>query len=271
MMFPDGPCSPLRALSAPRRSLETARVDPKSKFSTLGAKDSAAGEHPERETGRIAVPATLPLNHQRAPLPQGVDDPAVALDLALADRLARGDKSAAEDLVEEHLDPLYAFVHYRVGRDRARAEDLVQDTLVTAFERIASFDGRSSLQVWLCGIARNKIRSDRRKRAPVALEDVLADSEGEIDAILCDVARERLPDEVLEREETRDLVGATLSSLPPEYRRALLEKYVDGLSVVEMSSRSRKSPKATESTLTRARTAFARVFELLAKKRGGLD
>ena len=32
-----------------------------------------------------------------------------------------------------------------------------------------------------------------------------------------------------------------------------------------------KSEKAAESTLTRARAAFARVFELLAKKRGGLE
>ncbi len=252
-----------------RRSLETARVDPKLKFSTLGAKDSSPRGHKERVTGRFAVPATLPLNPKHAPPPDGIDDPDA--DLALRDRLARGERGAAEDLIEQHLDPLYAFVHYRVGRDRAQVEDVVQDTLVVALERIASFDGRASLQVWLCGIARNKIRSERRKRAPVALEDVLAQTQGEIDAILCDVVRERLPDDVLERDETRDLVGATLSSLPPDYRRALLEKYVDGLSVVEMSNRSRKSPKATESTLTRARTAFARVFELLAKKRGGLD
>lgn len=215
--------------------------------------------------------ALHPVKPSRAPR-EDAADPAAARDLDLRDRLARGEEGAAARMIEEHLDPLFAFVHYRVGKDRARAEDVVHDTLVVALERIASFDGRSSLQVWLCGIARNKIRAERRKHKPAALEDVLAESQSDIDAILCDVARERLPDEVMEHRETRDLVGATLSSLPPEYRRALLEKYVDGLSVAEMSKRSgSKSPKATESTLTRARTAFARVFELLAKKRGGLE
>jgi RNA polymerase sigma-70 factor (ECF subfamily) len=217
------------------------------------------------------VPATLSVKPPRSPR-LDVDDPAGAGDLDLRDRLARKERGAAAELLEQHLDPLYAFVHYRVGRDRSRVEDVVHDTFVVALERIEAYDGRSSLHGWLCGIAKNRIRSERRKRAPVALEDVLADAQADIDAILCDVARERLPDEVMEREETRDLVGATLSALPPEYKKALVEKYVDGLSVVEMSNRSGgKSPKATESTLTRARVAFARVFELLAKKRGGLE
>jgi RNA polymerase sigma-70 factor (ECF subfamily) len=203
----------------------------------------------------------------QAPRPSA---PAQKSELDLCARLARGDRTAATELLESHLEPLYAFVHYRVGRDRSRVEDVVHDTFVVALEDIEAFDGRASLLSWLQGIARNKIRAERRKRAPVTLDAAIAQAQSEIDAILCDVAREPLPDEVLERAETKDLVGATLSALPDDYRRALIEKYVDGLSVQEIADRSRKSPKAAESTLTRARTAFARVFELLAKKRGGL-
>jgi RNA polymerase sigma-70 factor, ECF subfamily len=191
-------------------------------------------------------------------------------DLALRDRIVDGDPGAARDLCERHLDTLYEFVHYRVGGDRARAEDLVQDTLLVALERMRSFDGRARLSTWLCGIAKNKLRSERRKRRPVPIEDVLAAAEEDIDAILAAVDREPLPDWILERDETRELVGATLSSLPPDYRRALLEKYVEELSVPEMARNNGKSAKATESHLARARLAFARVFQLLAKKRGGL-
>ena len=75
---------------------------------------------------------------------------------------------------------------------------------------------------------------------------------------------------MLERRETADLVGATLSSLTPEYRAALVAKYVEGRSVADMAERSGKGLKATESHLHRARLAFARVFELLARRRGGL-
>jgi len=191
-------------------------------------------------------------------------------DIALRDRILSGDRRAATDLLDLHLDTLYEFVHYRVGGDAHAAEDLVQDTLVVALERMRSFDGRSRMSTWLCGIAKNKIRAARRKRKPVALAELLEDADEDIDAILAAVDKAPLPDWVLEQQETKDLVGATLSSLPPDYRRALLAKYVEELTVPQMAARDAKTEKATESHLARARLAFAKVFQLLAKKRGGL-
>lgn len=194
-------------------------------------------------------------------------DPHLA-DAELRDTILAGDRAAAEGFFRRQLEPLYEFVHYRVGRERALAEDVVQDTFVTAFERLAGFDARSSLHTWLCGIARNKIREHRRKLRPKRIEDVLRDSDADIDSILSGIEREPLPEWVLEREETAELVGATLSSLPPDYREALVSKYVDGLSVAQIGARAGKSEKAAESVLHRARLAFSRVFQLLAKNRG---
>jgi len=191
-------------------------------------------------------------------------------DLSLRDALVAGDRQAAEGFFRRHLGPLYEFVHYRVGGNRGVAEDVVQDTFLTAIERLRAFDGRSSLHVWLCGIARNKIRAQRRRLRPVLMEDVLAEADPEIEAILMAIDREPLPDEVLEREETKELVGATLSSLPPDYRDALVQKYVQDLSTAEIAARSGRNEKAAESTLHRARLAFGKVFTLLARRRGGL-
>ena len=190
-------------------------------------------------------------------------------DLRLRDALVRGEREAAEGFFRHHLGALYEFVHYRVGGNRALAEDLVQDTFLTAIERLAAFDGRASLHTWLCGIARNKIRAHRRRLKPALIEDVLAEADPEIEAILMAIDREPLPEAALEREETRELVGATLSSLPPDYRDALVQKYVEELSTAEIAARAGKNEKAAESTLTRARAAFGRVFTLLARKRGG--
>ena len=145
----------------------------------------------------------------------------------------------------------------------------MHDTFVVALERMHAFDGRSSLYTWLCGIAKNKIRSVRRTRPARSLDEVLESADPEIDAILSQIEREPLPLAIIERQETRDLVGATLSSLPPEYKRALVEKYIEGRSVAEIAERRGRGEKATESLLTRARVAFVKVFELLAKKRGG--
>ena len=192
-------------------------------------------------------------------------------DLRLRDRILSGERAAAEMLLADHLDPVYQFVHFRIGGDVHRVEDLVQDTFLAALQGMDGFDGRSSLHTWICAIAKNKIRGARRSRAPRSLEEALEEADPEIDAILAEIAREPLPDRVLERAETRDLVGATLSSLPPEYARALVQKYVEGRTVAQIAKASGKGEKAVESALTRARTSFARVFELLAKKRGGLE
>ena len=207
-----------------------------------------------------------PESHQ-----EPVQLPSRSPDLSTRDAILAGDRGAAEGFFRLHLGTLYEFVHYRVGGNRSVAEDLVQDTFVTALDRLGAFDGRSSLHTWLCGIAKNKIRAHRRRLRPVAMEDVLAEADSEIEAILMAIDQSPLPDAVLEREETKELVGATLSTLPPDYREALVAKYVEELSTAEIAARSGKHEKAADSTLQRARLAFARVFTLLAKKRGGLS
>ncbi len=192
-------------------------------------------------------------------------------DARIRDSILAGDRSAAEAFFRRHLESLYEFVHYRVGKRASVAEDVVQETFLTAFQRLESFDARSSLHTWLCGIARNKIREESRRRRPRPIEEVLAASDDGIDAILAEIEREPLPEWVLEREETSELVGATLSSLPPDYREALVSKYVDGLSVAEIGARRGKSEKAAESTLHRARLAFSRVFRVLSRNRGEVE
>lgn len=203
--------------------------------------------------------------------PNVIQPTAHTRDVRLRDRILAGERAAAEALLAENLDPVYQFVHWRLGGDEQGVEDLVQETFLVALQRLDAFDGRSSLHTWLCGIAKNKIRDARKSRKPRSLQDAIDEADPEIDAILAEIAREPLPDRVLERAETRDLVGATLSSLPPEYAEALVQKYVEGRSVAEIAKQRAKGDKAIESLLTRARTAFARVFELLARKRGGLD
>jgi RNA polymerase sigma-70 factor (ECF subfamily) len=200
-----------------------------------------------------------------------VDAAAGDTESRLRRRILAGEAGAAAELLDEHLTPIYQFVHFRVGRDRALVEDVVQETFLCALQSLPSWDGRSTLRGWLVGIAKNKIHEARRRHAPIALEDVLADADAEIDAILADVAREPLPEHVLERRETSELVGAAMSTLPADYQRALIDKYVEGRTTAEIARSSGRSEKAAESLLTRSRTAFARVFELLARRRGGLE
>jgi RNA polymerase sigma-70 factor (ECF subfamily) len=71
-------------------------------------------------------------------------------------------RERAEELLA-HADVLLRYAVARVG-NRQTAEDLVQETLVTAIEKTTEFAGRSSMRTWLVGILRHKILDHHRWR-----------------------------------------------------------------------------------------------------------
>ena len=190
-------------------------------------------------------------------------------DRALVDAVLSGDRAALDDWLDLASIPLYRFVHHRLGGSATDCEEIVQETFVSAMESLHRFEGRSSLQTWLQGIAKNHIARHRRRAARERVAGLLESHDQEIEAIVADLSRSMLPDEILERVETEELVGATMASLPPHYQELLRAKYHEGLAVEEIAERQRATPKAVESSLGRARRAFKKTFELLAGKFGG--
>jgi RNA polymerase sigma factor (sigma-70 family) len=100
----------------------------------------------------------------------------------LRKRLARGDRAAAVALVEQLADPVFAFVR-RLGGVRADAEDVTQDTLLTALREAGTFGARSSFGTWVFGIAHNKVREHLRAKARRSVT-LARHSEGSLWAIL---------------------------------------------------------------------------------------
>jgi RNA polymerase sigma factor (sigma-70 family) len=88
--------------------------------------------------------------------------------------------------------------------------------------------------------------------------------DGELESLFRDMDSRNLPDAALESQELRDLVGTTMGSIPEAYGKLLEMKYISGLSVRDIASSLRKTEKAVESQLTRARVAFREAFTVLA-------
>ena len=177
-----------------------------------------------------------------------------------------GDRTAIARFYDAHVDGLYAFVFYRVGRDTTLAEDVVQETFTLALAKRASYDpARGSVGSWLTILSRNVIRDHLRAHRK---SDELQHTWERIDATLAQVfaamAERPLPGEVLERAETRDLVHMAVANLPEQYRVALTRKYVDGESLETLSSELGISVDATKSLLARARRAFRDTFATLS-------
>ena len=128
-------------------------------------------------------------------------------------------------LVLPEVDVMWR-VAMSLTRNRADAEDLVQESLLRAYRAIDSFDGRYP-RAWLLTILRNTERNRHRRRRPSLLSDP-------------EIVEERGPateaDAVERRAEDREFdeaVTAALEELPENFRRVVELVDVDGLTYQE--------------------------------------
>lgn len=181
----------------------------------------------------------------------------------------RGEEAAVRRLAAAVLQPLYSFCLYRVGRNRHLCEEVVQETLLRALahlEQYAPERSRNNIFPWLTGLARNEIqRVLGREKSALSLQALWARMDRDLLALYARLEEEPFGNDLLQREETRDLVNATMSQLPPHYRQALEAKYLAGKSVRELADSWNTTEKAAESLLTRARKAFRGVFLALSR------
>ena len=89
--------------------------------------------------------------------------------LALLERARHGDADAFGALAEEHRASLQRLC-YKMTGSHEEAEDLVQDTLLKAYQHIAEFELRSSLSTWLHRIATNSCLDHQRGKKPWDLD-----------------------------------------------------------------------------------------------------
>jgi RNA polymerase sigma-70 factor (ECF subfamily) len=179
-------------------------------------------------------------------------------DRGLVARMRKGDEQAFEEFFAASFPPLFRFASARLP-DAAAAEDVVQAALSRAVTRLHGFRGEASLLSWLHTFCRHEISAwyESRSRRPPEVD--LVEELPAVRAALESVSQ-GAPDAYVQEDELRRLVQAVLDALPGHYGDALEWKYVEGLSVAEIAERLGVGPKAAESLLTRARSAFRDAF-----------
>ena len=138
--------------------------------------------------------------------------------------------------------------------DRADVEDIVQESLIAIYDSLAIFAGKSAFFTWACAIAKHEIADFYRKKK---IKQVVFSRL----PFLKELVSEALGPELAYQElETKRKIVATLKHLSEGYARILRLKYVEELSMRQISQKLNLTVKAVESKLTRARLAFQKVY-----------
>ncbi len=184
-----------------------------------------------------------------------------AAERELIARVARGEDAATAELLRRFLDRVFRFVCPRVGYQEQDAEEVTQETFLSAVRLAPTFRAESAVFSWLCGIARKQVfyfHSNQRPERRGAPANTVSWDDEEIQLLQSVLATGPLEQEIVEQLAVRELVEGILLALPEAEREALLLRYVEDLPVREIARIIGRSEKAVESLLRRARQrAFA--------------
>ncbi|HLN16018.1 MAG TPA: sigma-70 family RNA polymerase sigma factor [Acidimicrobiales bacterium] len=179
------------------------------------------------------------------------------------------DQARFTDLAMEYMPALYSAA-LRMTRNRADAEDLVQETYLKAYRAFGSFTEGTNLKAWLYRILTNTFinsyRAAKRRPEVTDVEDVedlylyrrLAGTDG----------RSRSAEDEALDGFTDDEVKAALESLPEDFRIAVLLADVEGFSYKEIAEITEVPIGTVMSRIHRGRRALQKALHEFAESRG---
>jgi RNA polymerase sigma-70 factor (ECF subfamily) len=160
-----------------------------------------------------------------------------------------------EILVRENADMLTAYLR-SVVRDPAAADDLFQESMLTAWRKLDEFDRSRPFGPWLRGIAAKLVLAHRRKAAAGV---IFCD---EITLEQIDLRLQRLSAEKGDTwEEKLEGLRSCVEQLPEPYREAVRLRYREGLSPAGLAERLHISWEAQKKRLQRARALLLECLE----------
>jgi len=173
--------------------------------------------------------------------------------------VGQGDRAAFEQLVDRHIDALYAFA-LRLCRDPSNAEDLVQETWLTVWLKADGYrPGAARVSTWMHRIAHNRfVDTYRRKHrdadlvAQVGVDGSFSgqsvESIGTTEAPTASVA---LPGNL-------QALSSRIDELPEQQRCAIALTYLQGFANKEVATIMGLNLRALESLLARAKRALTK-------------
>jgi RNA polymerase sigma-70 factor (ECF subfamily) len=146
----------------------------------------------------------------------------------LISAVRHGDLQAFDIVVRRYGDRIYRFIMKYIA-DRATAEDLTQETFISAYQALDRFNFQAKFSTWLFGIALNKIRN-YYNRAPEARYRFVSD-----EWLQNFTSQGYSPQEALEQKNTIQTVQRMIDQLPDDMREILILAALEGCSYEEIA------------------------------------
>ncbi|MBB6451369.1 RNA polymerase sigma-70 factor (ECF subfamily) [Geomicrobium halophilum] len=149
-------------------------------------------------------------------------------------KVQEGDTDAFSEIVNAFKDRVYQ-ISYRMLGNSQEAQDIAQEAFLRAYTNLSSYDPNRKFSTWLFRITTNLSIDKLRKRKPnYSLDAEVEGTEG-LDGYSQLAAQDVLPDEQVVMLEWQASIQKEISALPPKYRAAIILKYMEDLSLQEMS------------------------------------
>jgi RNA polymerase sigma factor (sigma-70 family) len=194
--------------------------------------------------------------------------------LELSRLLARaglGDRAAFATLYEQSSAHLLGVV-LRIQRDRAQAEDILQEVYVNVWRAAKSFDAAQSQPLtWLTSIARNRaIDSLRRKQTQPTLQTNFSQPDNE-DSDVYDTVADDAPGplDLLSRASDARALSSCMQGLSAPQRQSVALAFFDGLSHAEVAANMRQPLGTVKSWVRRALLTLKSCLESAAQRDTG--
>ncbi|WP_338553261.1 RNA polymerase sigma factor SigW [Paenibacillus sp. KS-LC4] len=180
------------------------------------------------------------------------------LEARLAKLSLKGDQRAFAELVGLYQDKLFHMA-YRMLSNRQEAEDVVQEAFMRVYRNLERYDETLKFSTWIYRIATNLCIDKLRKRKPVySLDAESTDHEG-LDGYSMIPSDNRTPESETLLSETQRIIHQAIDSLPPKYKTVMMLRYIEDLSLQEIS-------EVMDIPVTTIKTRVHRGREFLRKK-----
>lgn len=172
-------------------------------------------------------------------------------DADLVAQAQTGNQAAFTELVHRHERRIYTLA-LNMLRNPADAEDVLQETFISALHGLPHFRGDASFSTWLYRIAYNATLMKMRKPpAALSLDETIESDEGTMPRELLDWTHD--PEAEVLHRETHAAMQAAVDTLSPALRSVFVLRDLDGLSTEETAAVLQLSIAVVKTRLHRAR------------------